>query len=299
MLYAHRPAKAIQRAMVMEACRRLSAIASLDSYQYVGFGGLEFNDFVDAHRILGITKMTSIERNEGLVHRLEFNKPYTGMTILMGEARDQLPLVDWTIPAVIWLDYMDALTRNVLRDVEYVTRQALPGSFLIVTLNANLGTSLSDRLEQLRTNLDDLAPTDIEKSDLADWGVADVQRDTLFEQVNMYCSEQHGGGVRQVLDIGYKDVARMQTWAGVLTSPVTARVTDQCRFEDLSFCRPAGTSGLRLRVPDLTLKEWEHLERELGNGKSATYERPKGIERDDVADFSKVYRYRQFIRAHG
>lgn len=295
MLYAHRPAKTIQRAMVMDACRRLSAIAPLSTYQYVGFGGLEFNDFIDAHRVLGISRMTSIERNQGLVHRLEFNKPYAGMKILIGEARDQLPLVDWTIPAIIWLDYMDALTRDILRDVEYVVRKALPGSLLVVTLNADLGSALSARLEQLRTNLDDLAPTAVTRDDLADWGVADVQRSVLFEQADLYSNEKNKSGVHQILDIGYKDSARMQTWAGVLSSPVTARVIEQCRFEDLSFSRTHDAAGLRIRVPDLTIKEWQHLERELGNGKTTTYERPKGLNREDVDDFTEVYRYRPAV----
>ena len=52
--YEFRPAKAAQRQMIVDACRRLTAITSLDEYQYVGFGGLEFIDFVEFHRGLGI-----------------------------------------------------------------------------------------------------------------------------------------------------------------------------------------------------------------------------------------------------
>ena len=94
--YEFRPAKAAQRRMIVDACRRLTAIAALDQYQYVGFGGLEFIDFVEFHRGLGILQMTSIERDTNMLHRLEFNKPYRGVRLLMGEARDELPQIDWT-----------------------------------------------------------------------------------------------------------------------------------------------------------------------------------------------------------
>lgn len=292
MLYAHRPAKSSQRAMVIEACRLLSVIAPLNSYQYVGFGGLEFNDFVDAHRALGITQMTSIERNEGLTHRLEFNKPYAGTKILIGEARDQLPLVDWQTPAIVWLDYMDALTRDVLRDVEYVVRTASPGSFLIVTVNADLGTRLTDRIAQLTENLDDLTPSGLTVDDVSDWGIADIQHKVLLEQANAFNHEKNKGRVRQVLDIGYRDSARMQTWAAVISSPVTERIVDQCRFEDLTYFRPEGKPGLRIRIPDLTTHEWHYLERQLGNGRTSDYTKPRGLDRDDVNDFAAVYRYR-------
>ena len=51
--YEFRPAKAAQRRMIVDACRRLTAISALDQYQYVGFGGLEFIDFIEFHRGLG------------------------------------------------------------------------------------------------------------------------------------------------------------------------------------------------------------------------------------------------------
>jgi len=292
MLYSNRPAKAVQRRMLIETCRRLSAIAPLTSYQYVGFGGLEFNDFVDAHNALGITKMTSIERNDGLVHRIEFNKPYAGMTILMGEARDQLPLVDWRVPAIVWLDYMDPLSRDVLRDVEYVVRTASPGTFVAVTVQAGLGENLSSRVQSLKNNLDDLAPETLATTDVEGWGVADIQQEILASQVDIYSKEAHGSTFHQVLDIGYQDVARMTTWGGVISSATTARSIEQCRFDDLSFVRERGRAGLRIKVPDLTQKEWKFLEHAIGNGRDPSFTRPKGIDKSDVAAFADVYRYR-------
>ena len=43
--YIARPAKSIQRLMIIETLRRLRAFAPLSEYEYVGFGAHEFVDF--------------------------------------------------------------------------------------------------------------------------------------------------------------------------------------------------------------------------------------------------------------
>ena len=155
--YEFRPAKAAQRMMIVDACRRLTAIAPLVEYQYVGFGGLEFIDFMEFHRGLGVPQMTSIERDTNMQHRLDFNKPYKSIRVLMGEAHNQLPQIDWTKLSIVWLDYTDPLTTDILRDVDYVVRSAPPGSVLIVTVNgAATKVPIPDRLSNLRAHLGDL-----------------------------------------------------------------------------------------------------------------------------------------------
>lgn len=167
--YEFRPAKAAQRRMIVDACRRLTAISALDQYQYVGFGGLEFIDFIEFHRGLGIPRMTSIERDTNMQHRLEFNKPYKGIRVLMGEARDQLPQVDWTIPAITWLDYTDVLTKDILRDLDYVVRSSVPGSIVIVTVNGAATFPLSSRLDNLREKLGDLIGDGLARRQQHEW----------------------------------------------------------------------------------------------------------------------------------
>src|SRR6266851_2685661 len=136
MTYSGRPAKHIQRRMVVEALRRLDAIISLKKYRYVGFGGLEFLDFDLVHRTLGISQMTSIEHDSAKAKRFGFNRPFRGIRLLMGKASEFLPSVDWRGPRIVWLDYEVMLTGEVLRDAETVARVLRPGSVLIVTINA-------------------------------------------------------------------------------------------------------------------------------------------------------------------
>jgi len=276
--------------MVVDACRRLTGLADLQEFQYVGFGGLEFNDFVDVHNALGIQKMTSIERDTMLMHRVEFNKPYEGIALHMGEARDVLPLVDWSHLAITWLDYTEPLTRNIVRDVEYVVRASLPGSVVIATVQCHGDSNIQARLKQLPVALEDLVPSGLTERDVQGWGVADIQREVLQSQANSVAREAHNGGFRQLFNFQYADDARMLTWGGVVVAPNVERSVDACRFEDLRFVR-TGERPLLLKIPDFTDREWQHFERAVGG---ATDMPPliAGIKRQEVREFAEIYRWR-------
>jgi len=289
--YEFRPAKAAQRRMIVDACRRLTAIAALDQYQYVGFGGLEFIDFVEFHRGLGILQMTSIERDTNMLHRLEFNKPYRGVRLLMGEARDELPQIDWTKLCITWLDYTDVLTTDILRDVDFVVRSSQPGSIVIVTVNgATTGVRLPDRLDNLRANLGDRVGDELTERDMASWGPTRVERSVLHATAHTASREAHGLPLRQLFNFHYADDAKMLTWGGIVTSSSVDRVIDSCRFEDLHFIR-TGEDAFEISVPVLTDREMTFLETELV-GASAAMPQIKGLPPKDVKAFADVYRWR-------
>lgn len=289
--YEFRPAKAAQRRMIVDACRRLTAISALDQYQYVGFGGLEFIDFIEFHRGLGIPRMTSIERDTNMQHRLEFNKPYKGIRVLMGEARDQLPQVDWTIPAITWLDYTDVLTKDILRDLDYVVRSSVPGSIVIVTVNGAATFPLSSRLDNLREKLGDLIGDGLDASSMNGWGPAQVERSVLQATAHSVSRGAHGRPFRQLFNFHYADDAKMLTWGGIITSTNLDRTIDACRFDDLDFVR-TGSEAFEINVPVLTEREITYLETELVGATTGVMPQIKGVQGKDIKAFAQVYRWR-------
>ena len=289
--YEFRPAKAAQRRMIVDACRRLTAVAAGDQYQYVGFGGLEFIDFVEFHRGLGLPQMTSIERDTNMQHRLEFNKPYNSIRVLMGEARDQLPQIDWAKLSITWLDYTDVLTTDILRDLDYVVRSSPPGSVVIVTVNgATTKVALPDRLGNLRANLGDLVDDGLEEKDMAGWGPTSIERAILQAAAHSAGRQAHGLPFRQLFNFHYADDAKMLTWGGIVTSPSLDRTIDMCRFEDLSFIRTED-DAFEIKVPVLTEREIVYLETELV-GAIGALPQIKGVAPSDIKAFGQVYRWR-------
>ena len=289
--YQYRPAKAAQRRMIIDACRRLTVFGHLEDYQYVGFGGIEFIDFTQIHLSLGIRRMTSIEGDERIPpERFEFNKPYDRIRMLFGEARDRLSDVDWRGLSIVWLDYTDQLTGGILRDVEYVVRSLQPGSVLLVTVNGGVSSKLNARLPNLQRCLGDLVSPSLENKDMRGWGATIEQRRILTEHASNVARDAHGVPLKQIFNIHYADDSKMLTWGGVILGHALARVVDMCRFEDLAFIRGENDELLEIRMPFLTEKEMRHVERALP-GTSAL---PSivGLDPVDVSDFRDVYRWR-------
>lgn len=286
--YELRPTKAVQRRMIVHALTRLTFLEPLDNYRYVGFGALEFLDFDLMHRSLGITSMTSIERDTMSKARYEFNAPFRGVDIVMGDAHDVLPTLDWKPLTIVWLDYTEQLTREIVTDVEFVARKLRPGSVLIVTVNAEPAKPRTERLAVLTDQLAEYVPIDSTNENLGGWGLASAQREVLQAVSDRAAQEAHGGRIRQLFNFHYADGARMLTWGGIMESAGVSRTIDSCRFEDLDYVR-SGTQACRLTVPVVTAKEAAHLEGQLPTGG----QKPTlaGMPGRDVDDYVSVYRW--------
>src|SRR5580658_2775376 len=119
LLYSQRPSKYIERLIIAEMLRRLEPhVGALEDYRYVGFGGLEFADFDLFHRSLGIKKMISIEKSMEKIERYLFNRPFDGISVLEGHAKQHLATLSWNELNIVWLDYTDQLTMDVVGDCE-------------------------------------------------------------------------------------------------------------------------------------------------------------------------------------
>jgi hypothetical protein len=277
--------------MVVDACRRLPAVERLDQYQYVGFGGLEFIDFVEFHIALGLKPMTSIERNRPQEGRFLFNKPYESITLLMGESRDRLAEIDWASQrAIVWLDYTDQLSTNILRDVDYVTRTARPGSMLVVTINGGVSTVMTDRLPNLKKKLGDLVDPDLTDQDMKLSGATREQKRILAQHVSAACREAHGHPFIQLFDFQYADVSPMHTWGGLIVDEETAQHAEHCHFKHLDFVRGANEQPVEIEVPFLTEREMDYVLKGLVG--DIALPAVSGVSDEDIEKFRAIYRYK-------
>jgi len=204
--------------MVVYTLERLGPIAAPADYHYLGLGALEFTDFElvqppardhhdDKHRAGRYTPGVT----SGTV-------PYNGIRVLPGQAVDQLANVKWSDLNAAWLDFEDPLNTNeVLQSVRYLAGRLSDGDFLAGILNAEPG-SLKDRLARSTANVGAaLVPANTGDGTLGGWGWADRQQQVLY---NVLRNELRRGGRnrlwRQVLNIQYRDVARVQIVAGII-----------------------------------------------------------------------------------
>jgi hypothetical protein len=285
-----RPAKQMQRLMVIDVMRRLRAFRPLVEYRYVGFGGYEFVDFDLVRRQLGIYRMVSIERS-GKPDRYEFNRPFPDIELKFGNSNEMLPEVALEEPLIVWMDYCGKVDGPVLSDVLLFGEKLQPGSMLMVTVNAT-SDDTGKRLSSLEARVTPArVPMGISReSDFDSWGTADVQRRILAGEVRAgLANRSDATRFEQLVNIRYKDTTRMQTWGAVFVSPATDGLFDRAAFRDLDQVR-TGEEALTISVPVLTAREVLELEKKLRAGaKPPTLPWLKGHEAQSFSDLHRWY----------
>jgi len=136
--YEIRPAKQVERRMFIESFQLLAEAGyPIRDYQYTGMGSIHFIDFALFHKFLGINRLKSVEIASDIDERLKFNTPYSGcVEVHPGEPIGKhIPKLSKDIGHVLWLDYDNLLSNEMLRDVSQAVTKLTDSSVLLVTVD--------------------------------------------------------------------------------------------------------------------------------------------------------------------
>jgi len=303
--YGLRPAKNIERKMMCEALARLSRLAPLKTYAYIGFGAVGFHDFVLFHQRLGIDDMTSVEGYIEAQQRIEFNRPYSCIKMRWGLSYDVIPTLKLTRRSIVWLDYDKPLHAKMLGDITVRASSLRSGSMLIVTVAADPGPVEPDtnmatkRLADLlsRVGKGKIRPS-VTGADLTKWGLATVSRDIIFDHIQKILADRNAPlspdakiNFMQLFNFHYADGVKMLTFGGLIVNERDRQRLNQKHFTDLEFVRTTETQGAyRIESPILTLREIRYLDGKLPRI-ARTVHHPKWLPEEDRKRYGKVYRY--------
>jgi hypothetical protein len=285
-----RPAKQIQRLIAVDAMRKLSVFRPLPEYRYVGFGGFEFIDFDLVKRALDVRRMVSIE-NELTLDRINFNRPSPDIEVEYGHSNEILPGLALDEPSIVWMDYCGPVRFDVLQDMLLLGERMLPGSMLLITVNASVATD-GKRLSTLQGRVGvDRVPVDVSaEKHLDGWQTAEVQRRVLLEELRRGLGQRSDSArFEQILNVQYRDTQRMQTIGGVVIDPGTEAPFRSAEYRLLPYVRP-GSETLRIKVPVLTAREVLNLESRSQLGAPVpSFSWLKQVEADSFADLHRWY----------
>lgn len=296
--YTIRPAKSIERKMLVESFRLLTPFAPLEEYAYVGFGSTFFADFSLIHRHLGITDLISIEQDVERRGRFEFNKPLKCIRLDMRPSTQVLPELCWEKKTILWLDYDGKLSDGVLADIGFFFDLACSGSVLAITLQARPDYR-GKRVPSLHKRIQDATkiPANITEDTLEEWGTAETYFRIINNEINESLAARNGVldapdklTYRQLYHFYYADSTKMFTVGGVLHSAKDFPSFGLCGFEDkLDFVRTS-KEPYTLFVPSLTLRELQHLDKQLPCAASEALA-AHGVPSSDVQTYRRIYRY--------
>ena len=304
--YSIRPAKHAERKMLCDIFRRLWPFARIEDYVYVGFGSIWFADFILMHRALGIKDMISIEHAESARQRIEDNKPFR-IPVDYRPSSDALPDLDWNRKQFIWLDYDDPLAAYMLLDMRTVTRRAVSGTVISVSVQC----SKAPQLAEADQDSDHSGPTGLERfitvfgrdrvpqktttEDLYGWSFGTLSRTLLMQELEAELGSRNSSNqgpemrFQPICEFEYEDGAKMTTIVGIFYSIDDEEKFKQCGFENLDFI-PNIQKPVRIVVPKLTAREFKRLESQLPlqNGAEINL---GSIPQAEARKFVEMYRY--------
>lgn len=292
--YELRPCKFVERRMFIMSLSRVIARFGGD-YQYVGFGGLSFTDFKLFHKELNIDKMVSIEAGDDIMEeRLDFNKPYSCISIMRGLSTDQLTQIDFSKKTIVWLDYDESLKEYYFDDLSYVLGKFVAGSVILISCNTKLhiqkGQPYTD--EEFRNAFGTHIPADIGENCCG----GNNSATTLMRMFRQSCESTINERNQAIEDklrfrplyfFTYKDGMQMMTFGGI----VLPKQFDDAdlNFDGLSFI---GESKYDIDVPKLTMRETIKLNQVLNdNVKESEIISLNILDREGIDKYKEIYKY--------
>lgn len=292
--YELRPAKQVERRMLIEALQMMSSVGfPISDYKYTGFGSIYFVDFILFHKLLGIQRMLSVEHSDNIKKRVKFNRPFDCIDVEFGPIGDFLPSLSPDQKHILWLDYDDILNRSQVEDILLATTYLSTGSILLVTVDVE-PPGKNEGPEEWRDHfvaeaskfLGSAMISDFAKSNLPKLNAGIIERvieDGLSARGNV--------GFIPLFNFLYADGHQMLTVGGVIGSNSERRLLRASKLEEQNYIRlDLKADPFLIRVPSITRKERFHLDSSMPC--SATW-KPKQFEMraEDISDYREIYRF--------
>lgn len=270
--YSIRPAKNIERKMLVESMRKLSFIDDLENYRYIGFGSTYFSDFELFHKELNFKTMISIESSKNY-KRFEFNLPFACVDMKFGHSNHVLPTLfnrKHIMKDIIWLDYDSHYTKlhnNIKVDIDTIVSNVNPGSMFLLSFNVDKPSFILSKQDKLdpkkektakESTLTDLAqklniqinipfevdPRNIDNSLFSGHNFANFCKYFVDEQIQKSLVNRNTRQPTNKLEYKqffyflYQDGAPMLTVGGILFSEEMKETVKLCNMDKLFYIRP-------------------------------------------------------------
>lgn len=263
--YDLRPAKQVERRMMLDAFQRLAqATFPIRDYRYTGFGSLFFVDFLIFHKMLGINDMLSIEHDPTLELRVKYNSPFRFIEVKIAEATDVIPTLSPDKLHILWLDYDWPVTGAILNDIYLAGSQLSRGSILLITVDVEPPDKESEEPRASKNYFEREAGRYLSLVEIGDYAKSNLNKISKMVIMNAL---KEGMVARRNLDyyplfyFDYADGHRMMTLGGVIGSQVEKGKLNSINKEGAEYLRMGiNDNPYEIKVPVFTRKERHMLD---------------------------------------
>ncbi len=280
--YHLRPNKYVDRLLFINALERLNSIINLENHQYVGFGSYVFDDFKLMHERLNISSMISLESDENIFRRAQYNLPYNCIDIIKQTSTDFIS--DGRLAesnSIIWLDYTAPQEiAQQFNDIAALTNIVNVHDIIRVTFNAtasSLGKPEHDqsklleyRMDVLKERIGDYIPVDVSVSELETKKYPFLLLKCLRKMINglFVPSKFDMRFMCPLFSTIYKDGQTMLTFTGIILDNAQERKRICALFENIPYINLKWDDPSRIDMPELTAREILGINQMMPNEKA-------------------------------
>lgn len=280
--YHLRPNKYVDRFLFINTLERLNSIISLENHQYVGFGSYVFDDFKLMHERLNISSMISLECDDKIFRRAQYNLPYNCIKIIKKTSTDFIS--DGQLAesnSIIWLDYTDPQElAQQFNDIAALTNIVNSHDIIRITLNAtasSLGKPEGDqsqllkyRMDTLKERIGDYIPIDISVGELETKRYPFLLLKCLRKMINglFVPSKYDTRFMCPLFSTIYKDGQTMLTFTGIILDNDYEYEKIGTLFENIPYINLKWDEPSRIDMPELTAREMLGINQMLPNEKA-------------------------------
>ncbi|BBQ31075.1 O-methyltransferase [Aeromonas caviae] len=276
--YHLRHNKAVERALLIDALKKIAHYSDVSEYCYIGFGGPFLEDFKQLHQELKITDMISIEQNENVKRRQEFNRPLSCITIpdRSYSSTEFIDQHDFTKKSIVWLDFVRFNDiESQLHDLHTLVSKLADGDIFKVTMNANssnLGNPDSKDIDLNSFRLDkakeiiteDYFPEDISVDDMTHRRFPSVLLKSIKRAAYKGLSASHELRVVPLSAFVYEDGQKMISATAIILNVNEAEnFFESTKFRNWQYYAEDWNALRNISLPSLSVRERLEIERML------------------------------------
>jgi hypothetical protein len=263
--YDLRPAKQVERLMLIDALRRLAGDGfPIAKYQYTGMGSIHFYDFSLLHKYVGISRMLSVEASKAIKKRVKFNCPYALITIRIAKIGSVIRELEKDHSHLVWLDYDSTIRLEYLADITQAVSHCRPGSIILATVDVDppKGTRHPSEIrEQYQSQFGELLPPNQKPASFTPKNLPALNGQLIWRAIQRGLGGHEGVTFQLLFNFVYRDGHQMLTVGGMIVDDDIRRQLEHSSvFEPSYIRRSLSQRPYLIRVPVITRKERLYLD---------------------------------------
>ena len=261
--YNLRISKQCERKMMLDSfSAAMECGLNIPDYRYVGMGGNRFYDFVMMHKMIGVTKMVSLEHDESMLLRAKFNCPFKFIEILNIGPHEFVDNDQSTEKSIYWMDYDSKLNLEIVQDIASIAFVMNLNDFLFVTVCGEPPKGLEDqsnenRLAEIKGLFPNIAST-LTKDEMQNSKFSGAVHKMLSVAFKNAFSKKNKGKFYPFFQVRYTDGLKMVTFGGLYANSDTFNQFESRLKIKIPILNECHQNGYKIKRFNLTDKE-RHL----------------------------------------